>query len=164
MSHTLIVMRHAKSSWSTNDPDHGRPLAERGIRDAGAAGRILAEYPIGALLSSSSTRTRQTWQNAAASGAHADQVTFTDALYGAWAESVADLLHELDESVGTAMVLGHEPTMSSLVEWLAEPSELRDEASAHYPTSALAVLEFDCGWAEVGAGRGRVVRFEIPRG
>lgn len=164
MSHTLIVMRHAKSSWSTNDPDHHRPLAARGVRDAGAAGRILAEYSIGVLLSSSSTRTRETWQHAHEAGASAVDVTFTDALYGAWTESVVDLLRELDESVGTAMVLGHEPTMSSLIDELTEPSELADEAVQHFPTCALAVLEFDCGWAEIGPGRGRVVRFEVPRG
>ncbi len=164
MSHTLIVMRHAKSSWSTNDPDHERPLAARGLRDAAVAGAILADYPIGALLSSSSTRTRETWRTAELGGATADQVTFTDALYGAWEDSVVDLLRELDETVGSAMVLGHEPTMSSLIELLAEPSDLADEAVRHYPTSALAVLELDCRWADLGAGRGRLVRFEIPRG
>jgi phosphohistidine phosphatase len=164
MTHTLIVMRHAKSSWSTNDPDHRRPLAARGLRDAAAAGRILADYPIGMVLSSSSTRTRETWHTAELSGARADQVTFTDALYGAWAESIVDLLREADESVGTALVLGHEPTMSSLIEWLAEPSERADEAVRHYPTSALAVLEFDCPWSELGGGAARLVRFEIPRG
>ncbi|MFT3833899.1 MAG: histidine phosphatase family protein [Micropruina sp.] len=164
MTHSLIVMRHAKSSWSTNDPDHRRPLAPRGLRDAAAAGRILAEYPIGVVLSSSSTRTRETWQTAELAGASADRVDFTDALYGAWAESVVDLLRELDESVGIAMVLGHEPTMSSLIEFLAEPSELSEEASRHFPTSALAVLDIDGSWADLGAGRGRVARFEIPRG
>ena len=164
MSHTLIVMRHAKSSWSTNDPDHRRPLAKRGIRDATAAGGILAGYPIGVVLSSSSTRTRQTWETAAAAGARADEVVFTDALYGAWTESIVELLRELEESVGTAMVLGHEPTMSSLIGWLAEPSELAEDAYAHYPTGALAVLEVTGPWAGLGQGRSRLVRFEIPRG
>ncbi len=164
MPHTLIVMRHAKSSWSTNDPDHRRPLAARGLRDAAVAGAVLSEYSIGAVLSSSSTRTRETWRAAEAAGARADEVTFTDTLYGAWADTIVDLLRELDETVGTAMVLGHEPTMSSLIELLAEPSELTDEAVRHYPTSALAVLEFEGPWAALDTGRARLVRFEIPRG
>ena len=42
MSHTLIVLRHAKSSWATHDPDHRRPLAARGRRDAAVAGGIYA--------------------------------------------------------------------------------------------------------------------------
>lgn len=164
MPHTLIVMRHAKSSWSTNDPDHRRPLAARGLRDAAVAGAVLSEYSIGTVLSSSSTRTRETWSAAEAAGAHADEVTFTDTLYGAWADTIVDLLRELDETVDTAMVLGHEPTMSSLIELLAEPSELTDETARHYPTSALAVLEFEGPWSALDAGRSRLVRFEIPRG
>ena len=38
---TLIVMRHAKSDWSTMAPDHERPLNTRGHRDAVAAGACL---------------------------------------------------------------------------------------------------------------------------
>lgn len=164
MSHTLIVLRHAKSSWDTNDPDHRRPLAARGRRDAAVAGGILAGYPIDVLLSSSSTRTRQTWDVASSAGAHAAEVRFTDELYGAWTDSIVAMLRELDEGVGTAMILGHEPTMSSLINWLAEPSDLVEEAYAHYPTSALAVLEVDGPWAALGQGGSRLVRFEIPRG
>ena len=40
---TLVLMRHAKSSWETDDPDLERPLSARGERDAEAAGRLLAE-------------------------------------------------------------------------------------------------------------------------
>ena len=42
MSHTLVVMRHAKSSWKTNDADLNRPLSGRGTRDAVVAGQRLA--------------------------------------------------------------------------------------------------------------------------
>lgn len=161
---TLILMRHAKSSWTTGEADHRRPLSGRGVRDATAAGALLADFPIDRVLSSSSTRTRQTWARAEAGGARCSDVTFTDELYGAWTDTVIDLLRELDGSVGTALVLGHEPTMSSVIEVLAEPSELADEAVRHYPTSALAVLEFDCPWSELGGGAARLVRFEIPRG
>ncbi|MFT4297539.1 MAG: histidine phosphatase family protein [Micropruina sp.] len=162
--HTLIVMRHAKSSWSTSEPDHRRPLAGRGIRDATVAGQILSDYRLDRVLSSSSARTRQTWQTAALGGAVCDDVEFTDTLYGAWTDSVIGLLNELDESVGTALVLGHEPTMSSVVEWLAEPSELADEASGHFPTCAMAIFEVPGSWAGLAPGAARLVRFEIPRG
>ena len=43
-SKTLILMRHAKSSWQTPGPDFRRPLNERGVADATAAGPILADY------------------------------------------------------------------------------------------------------------------------
>ena len=54
MAHTLIVMRHAKSSWKTAEPDHRRPLSPRGVRDATVAGGILAGYRLDRVLSSSS--------------------------------------------------------------------------------------------------------------
>ena len=42
---TLLVLRHAKSSW--NDPaldDHERPLNKRGRRDAPRMGVLVREY------------------------------------------------------------------------------------------------------------------------
>ena len=35
---TLTVVRHAKSSWSTDDNDHDRPLNERGLNAAPKVG------------------------------------------------------------------------------------------------------------------------------
>lgn len=161
---TLILMRHAKSSWTTGEADHRRPLSGRGVRDATAAGALLADFPIDRVLSSSSTRTRQTWARAEAGGARCSDVTFTDELYGAWTDTVIDLLRELDGSVGTALVLGHEPTMSSVIEVLAEPSELADEAAGRFVTSAVAILDVPGPWSGLSDGGARVVRFEVPRG
>ena len=42
--HTLVVLRHAKSDWSTGLDDRHRPLADRGRRQAPEAGRWLAEH------------------------------------------------------------------------------------------------------------------------
>ena len=164
MTRTLIVMRHAKSSWGTSEPDHQRPLNKRGRQDALAAGAILADYPLDAVLSSSATRTRQTWQRAAEGGAQCADVEFTDALYGAWTDAVIELAGELEDSVSTALLLGHEPTVSSVVHRLAEPSELTDQAAAGFTTCAMAFLEFHGTWAELAPGRARLVRFEVPRG
>ena len=42
---TLVVMRHAKSSWKAADlPDHERPLNGRGRRDAPRMGRWIARH------------------------------------------------------------------------------------------------------------------------
>ena len=50
---TLIVLRHAKSSWQTAEADLRRPLSERGKRDAVTAGEILADYDLDVVLASS---------------------------------------------------------------------------------------------------------------
>ena len=41
---TLLILRHAKSSWKFPDrSDHDRPLNRRGKRDAPKMGRLLKE-------------------------------------------------------------------------------------------------------------------------
>nr|WP_274917872.1 histidine phosphatase family protein [Streptomyces sp. WZ-12] len=67
-AHTrLIVLRHAKSAWPEGVPDHERPLAGRGRRDAPAAGRWLRQQHCApdVVLCSTSRRTRETWERVA---------------------------------------------------------------------------------------------------
>ena len=65
MTCTLILTRHAKSAWDTSAPsDHARPLNQRGRASAKALGdwlRDIDQLP-GQVLSSSSQRTRETYQ------------------------------------------------------------------------------------------------------
>lgn len=42
-------------------------------------------------------------------------------------------------------------------------SDAAAELSAKFPTSALAILEFDRPWAAVDPGTGELVRFHVPR-
>ena len=60
---TLLVLRHAKSSW--NDPqldDHERPLNERGRRDGPRMGKLVQEYGLipDIVISSDAVRARLT--------------------------------------------------------------------------------------------------------
>jgi phosphohistidine phosphatase len=160
----LIVMRHAKSSWKTSEPDFARPLSPRGTRDAVVAGQVLARFRIDVVLSSAATRTRQTWQCLTMGGAKSANVRFTERIYHGWTNEVLEELRRLEPDVDTALVLGHEPTMSDLIGTLAQPSELVDQVEGHFPTSAIAVLTFDRPWADLTAGDATLKRFEIPRG
>ena len=49
---TLLLMRHAKSDYPAGVIDHDRPLARRGIREAGLAGGWLRAHmpPIDGVL------------------------------------------------------------------------------------------------------------------
>ena len=41
---TLLILRHAKSSWKEQDlPDHDRPLNKRGQKDAPRMGKLLKD-------------------------------------------------------------------------------------------------------------------------
>lgn len=161
---TLIVLRHAKSSWKTAELDLGRPLSERGEKDAEAAGAILAGYDIDVVLCSSATRARQTWEHAVIGGASCDDVRFSEAIYHAWAGELLAELHDLSEQTPTVLLIGHQPTLGDLVLGLAKPSALTARAAERFPTCALSVLTYRGGWKTLADGKAVLKRYEIPRG
>ncbi|NLA55892.1 MAG: histidine phosphatase family protein [Corynebacterium humireducens] len=168
MTHRLVIMRHAKSSWKEPLPDHQRPLNKRGRRDGRAAGEWLAAHvgTVDRVLSSTSTRTRLTWERVEAGGGSAGQVTFHDALYGGSTEDFLRLLHTLPESVGTALVLAHWPGVEEAVRELAP----RDDnpgwtgIDTKFPTSAIALLDVPGTWADLTPGGARLLDYVVPRG
>jgi phosphohistidine phosphatase len=163
MARTLILMRHGKSTYPEGVDDHERPLAPRGVREAGLAGRWLRETqpPIDAVRCSTAVRTRQTL---AATGVTAP-VVFEAGIYEATPETLIELVRLGDDDVATLLVIGHAPGMP----WTAwELASNRDaapavELSRKFPTSALAVLRFDRPWADVDPGTGELAHFHIPR-
>jgi phosphohistidine phosphatase len=165
----LLLLRHAKSDWSHGVPDHERPLAPRGRRDADAAGRLLAsDGPLPELvLCSTATRTWQTWQRVAAALPVTPRVTMVPDLYQADVDDVVHAVAGVEGDVGTLLVVGHEPAMSGTATALAGPESTADDLTrlrAKYPTSGLAVLRFDGAWADIAPGTGVLERFAVPRG
>jgi phosphohistidine phosphatase len=167
----LIVLRHAKSAWPDGVPDHDRPLAGRGRRDAPAAGRWLAEsgHVPDRVLCSTAQRARETWELAEAElGAHPKTV-YEDRVYGATADELLDLAHEMPESVRTLMLVGHDPAMRELTLELASPTQ-PDDAGAEalervafkFPTAAIAVLSFGDKWSALGPGHAELASFVTP--
>ena len=166
-SRTLWLLRHAKSDWDTGAADHDRPLNQRGVRDAGAAGRLLAkrDWRPDLVLCSSALRTRQTWQRAAAGGATAGEVRIEPRIYDASAPTLLDLVREVDPAVTGLLLVGHSPGIPGLADRLGvrpEPAELWRRMDDKFPTAAIAVLRFDTEWHDADAGN--LVSFEIPRG
>ncbi|MBB5914515.1 phosphohistidine phosphatase [Nocardia transvalensis] len=163
MVRTLILMRHGKSSYPPGVDDHERPLAPRGRREAGLAGDWLRDTqpPIDAVRCSDSVRTRETL---AATGITAP-VEYERSIYDAPPHALIDLVQLVDDDVQTLLVIGHAPGMP----WTAwELAANRDSAPAtelsrKFPTSALAVLEFDRPWVRADPGTGELVRFHVPR-
>lgn len=163
MARTLILMRHGKSGYPDGVADHDRPLAPRGRREAGLAGVWLRETQpeIDAVLCSTATRTRETL---AATGITAP-VSFEKSIYEASPRDLIELIQLTDNAVETLLVIGHAPGMP----WTAwELASNRDclaaaEMSAKFPTSALAVLEFDRAWQDADPGTGELIRFHVPR-
>jgi phosphohistidine phosphatase len=161
---TLIVLRHAKSSWQTTESDQRRPLSERGERDAVAAGEILAGYTIDKVLASAATRVRLTWEGAQDGGAECDRVRYSESIYHAWPGELLSLIQGFKESDSTVVLIGHQPTLSELILTLAKPNELTERVAKKFPTCGLAVLTFRGKWKNLDEGKATLSRFEIPRG
>jgi len=158
-------MRHAKSSYPDGVADHDRPLAPRGIREAGLAGDWLrANAPaVDAVLCSTATRTRQTL---ARTGIQAP-TRYAERLYGAAPGTVIEEINAVDDEVHTLLVVGHEPTTSTVALILADDENtdtvVAERISEKFPTSAIAVLTVPCAWEALEPGGAALTGFEVPR-
>ena len=161
---TIVVVRHGKSSWKTNDPDIKRPLSARGTRDAVVAGQQLARLGVDVALVSPATRAEQTWQCLQMGGVTCDDVRTTDPLYHAWTPEVIEVIQALPAAAHTVLVVGHEPTLSDIVLTLSTTSVHTAAINEKFPTSAIAVLTHDGGWDDLQPGTCRLEAFEVPRG
>ena len=169
MIRTLVLIRHAKAEKSHPDGDHERELAERGVVDAKALGRWLAEEELtpDLVLVSTATRTRQTAEHVL-EGAGADTEQWPGrGLYDGGPEGVLDAVREVPEDAQVVWVVGHEPSTSLLTLSLAD--EATSAAGAlevvreHFATSTAAVLLLDGGWADLGEGGARLAAVHTAR-
>ena len=133
---TLLVLRHAKSSW--NDPaldDHERPLNERGRRDAPRMGELAQEYGLrpDVVISSDAVRARLTAEAVAEAAGYAGEILLDQRLYIASPAEIILVLRTMREDAETIMIVGHNPGLEELVERLT--GERQD-----MPTAALAQI------------------------
>lgn len=158
-------MRHAKSDYPDGVADHDRPLAARGVREAGLAGDWLrAHVPtIDRVLCSSATRTRQTLDRTRIDA----PVTYSERLYGATPGTMIDEINRVGDEVCTLLVVGHEPTVSSVALGLAEPDgsdrAVAERISMKFPTSGIAVLWVPGGWTGLALNGAELAAFHVPR-
>jgi phosphohistidine phosphatase len=168
-SRRLVLLRHAKSAWP-DVADIERPLGKRGQRDAPRAGRWLrqAGYLPDLVVCSTSRRTRETWQLAAAELGASPSVRFEPRVYGAGTAELLDLIRETPDEVETLQVVGHEPAMHELTLLLAsavangsDPAAL-DRVRLKFPTAAISVLRFAGGWSGLGPSGAELADFVVP--
>src|SRR5512139_452310 len=97
---TLLVLRHAKSSW--NDPaldDHERPLSTRGRRDGPRMGALVREYGLmpDVVISSDAVRARLTAEAVAAAARYAGETLLDRRLYMASPADIRSLLRTVPD-------------------------------------------------------------------
>ena len=134
---TLLILRHAKSSWNyPNLSDYNRPLNARGKRAAPRMGEHLREQGLipDRILTSSAKRARKTANKVAKACGYTGKVKKLDAFYDSVAGVYYETLQALPDKHQRVMVVGHNPTMEQLIYSLT--GEFRQ-----MPTAALAHIE-----------------------
>ena len=167
MARTVVLMRHAKSSWAVETADRLRELSDRGTRDAGVAGAILVERGLRPyVLLSPTRRTRATWEAMAAAGVDPVEVVEADDLYEHDADRIVSRIREVPADVETLLVLGHSPTMPSAVELVAKREHTKPwfAFDEKFPTAGMAFIDVESEWADVGDEPGTLIDFVVPRG
>ena len=115
----LLILRHAKSSWSDASlDDWQRPLNERGRRDAPRVGELLRDRSLvpDLIITSDAVRARTTAQAVAKAAGYAREIVVDPSLYHARPEDVIAVLNGVpDEAAGTVLIVGHNPGLEELV-------------------------------------------------
>lgn len=150
MTKTLVLLRHAKAEPYGNLGDKQRALAARGRRQASAFGEQLAAEagPFDVALVSGALRTRETYKLLAGDSDQFPVPVISDDLYEATARQVLAILNGFDESVGSAIVVGHEPVMSTLGYLLHDTQDdLAQQIMLGIPTSTAIVIDVPGEWS-----------------
>ncbi|ROQ31502.1 phosphohistidine phosphatase [Streptomyces sp. PanSC19] len=163
---SIVLLRHAKADWN-DGPDHERPLAERGRKDAPVAGRRLADSGIAfdLALCSTAVRTRETWKLAVHELPARPRTVYEERIYEASLGELIAVVNETPDTVNNLLLVGHNPGMHALADALAGESEgdlLPRMNRSGFPTAAFAVVTFDGSWKSVEHGVGRLVDFWAP--
>ena len=164
---TLYLLRHAKSSWKGEGvEDFDRPLSKRGRAAAKAMGEYFARHRIAPaqVLCSPAKRTRETLERLQDGIGPAVPVRFEKIVYMADASALLRRLRRLNDSLASAMLVGHNPGLEQLALMLSAEEGDGLRRAAKFPTGSLAVIETDVErWADVKPGCGRITAFTRAR-
>src|SRR3954452_7743528 len=160
----LVLVRHAKTEQGP--VDLSRALTERGRRDAAEIGRWLVSNGVAPDLAvvSPSVRTRQTWQIVTEQLPAVPPSVEDERIY---LNEVADVLavaRDADRSVGTLVLVGHNPSMHACAVRLSQSSSDAVQSLVDFPTATVALLDVEGDWADMGRRSANLVAVTTCRG
>ncbi len=162
MMKTLYLVRHANAlSNNSKIADHERPLDLLGEQDASSMGKRLRErtrLPTH-IISSSAMRAKTTASILAETINYPiHDLIIDERLYEAESNEVLTIIHEFDNEVQCAMLIGHNPTFTYLI------NALSGSQISNVPTCGLATLRFSSNtWSKVGHVQGELLDFDYPK-
>lgn len=161
MVRTLYLLRHARTEeGGYGKKDFDRGLSAEGLRQASKLGLHFKAHQVQPdfVLLSPSVRTRQTFERINEQMAVNEEDVATDEdIYEASVRTLLKSVCSLDVEVKTALVVGHNPSVSYLSEYLT------GEAIGNVSPASYVQIEFNCSsWEMVSEKSGVFVRkYEI---
>ena len=159
---TLILIRHAKSSWENrNISDFERSLNDRGKRDAPFMAGILKEKKINIdlILSSPAVRAFKTAKIFARElEIEEKEIIINENIYEAGRKDLLKVLMETNDSINNLMLFGHNPGLTYLSNYLC------DYETDNIPTCGIVCMQLDFGsWKYLGSKSCNFLFFEYPK-
>ena len=159
---TLYLVRHAKSSWKyPNLDDFERPLNKRGRKSAPFMGTILKKLKVAPdlILSSPANRASMTARIIADKISHPlEKIRYSESIYEFSANALIDVIKHLDDVVNKAMLVGHNPALTDLANYIG------DKPISNIPTSGVFCADLNIpSWAKISDHCGKLKFFEFPK-
>ncbi|WP_242121565.1 SixA phosphatase family protein [Aestuariivivens sediminicola] len=154
---TLILIRHAKSSWEFDVIDHERPLNKRGYKDSKLVSEYVAERNLrpDLVLVSDATRTRLTADAfIRALPISLEKVQYNHDLYDFSGHNLTKVIKHCPDAINQLMVFGHNHAITAFVNTYG--SKYIDNV----PTCGVVIIDFDIpNWKSLKQGITREVIF-----
>ncbi len=166
---TLILLRHAKSSWDhTELADHDRPLGPRGERASLVMGRYMVQAGLlpDLILCSTAQRATDTCALVISQWPESPPIEYDRDIYLSGDRLIRQRISKVDGAIGTLLVVGHNPDLQNLTVALAAGNNapLKKQARERFPTGALAVVRFEVDeWPAILASQGTLCELTVPR-
>jgi phosphohistidine phosphatase len=142
---TLLILRHAKSSWNDSSlDDRNRPLNARGRREAPRMGDVLRGESLipDLIISSDALRAQATALAVAEAAGYTRDIAFEPAFYLASPEDLLAVLRTRpDADTRTVLIVGHNPGLEDLIQQLT--GERHDLSTATLVHLALPIDAWD---------------------
>jgi phosphohistidine phosphatase len=159
---TLYLVRHAKSSWKYPDlDDFERPLNKRGRKNAPLMGKILKKLQVNPdiIISSPANRAATTARILAAKINYPlENIRYNETLYEFSEGALIQIVKHIDDRVAKAMVVGHNPGLNSMANYLG------NRQISNIPTAGVYCLDLNiASWTKIGENCGKSIFFEFPK-
>lgn len=147
----LVLVRHGKSSWKYDLPDHKRPLKKRAENDAQLVTRYFKKYydGNGKFWSSYAVRAHETAKMFKKELQVKDEdFEVKEELYTFDHSELIEIIKDAPNTIDKLILFGHNPAMTILV------NSLGDKYIDNVPTTGLCVIDLEIdNWKDLKKGK-----------